>query len=518
MGIRIKLLAGLFLLVLLPLVASQAWLYRSLTQGYLKAEVDMAHQGMGRLLKAIDAQLKTHEVLLNEWANWSELAQYVTQPTSAFAEDNLTQDSIQSSHIEWMAILNLRGEQIYSVSSEANQAETVLSGVHGPVLKRAAQHDERVCGLTWQPPQWWVLCRQAIKPSSGVGDGVGLIVTGQKLHPEFARQLHALTGLEFELSHTATPSPPDSYSGPPLTTPLGMATPQMQILPQAVMVWWPLQDLSGHPAGHVALTWPRNLSEQARSDLTDVLLQMLIFIALLGLALMVMLDKVVITRIQRFTHELRAIRARSAWSERVSADGKDEIHTLQQESNQLLQLIEQQLGELQQLADTDSLTGLANRRKFQQSLDRALAIAKRHQRPVSLLVLDVDHFKLYNDHYGHPQGDVALKALAGMIQSLSKRPGDLPARLGGEEFAVLLEDTDLSQALAWAAQLQDRLKTLALVHARSPVADRMTMSMGVATWAPDEHSSDLYRRADHALYAAKAAGRNQIQAATQPAR
>jgi len=131
-------------------------------------------------------------------------------------------------------------------------------------------------------------------------------------------------------------------------------------------------------------------------------------------------------------------------------------------------------------------------------------------------VLDVDHFKRYNDHYGHVQGDVALKTVAQRLMAQSQRAGDLPARMGGEEFAVLLEDTDLRQAQDWAQLLTDRLHDDNITHPRSSVSERLTISIGLAQLAPPETADRLYHRADEALYQAKAQGRNRVVAASPP--
>ena len=163
------------------------------------------------------------------------------------------------------------------------------------------------------------------------------------------------------------------------------------------------------------------------------------------------------------------------------------------------------------LARTDGLTRLANRRAFEEGLAREWARAARHGRSMSLVMIDVDHFKLFNDTYGHQAGDHALTAIAGVIAQAVKRPGDLAARYGGEEFAIMLPDTDRQGAMLIAAAIRDGVSRLRMDHAASS-HQIVTVSAGVAMVAARSgtKAAVLVRDADAALYRAKAQGRNAI--------
>lgn len=167
--------------------------------------------------------------------------------------------------------------------------------------------------------------------------------------------------------------------------------------------------------------------------------------------------------------------------------------------------------ELRRLATVDGLTGLSNRRAFDAALEREWQRALRDGEPLALLLMDVDHFKKYNDHYGHPAGDACLQAVAGALQRMANRPADLAARYGGEEFALLLPHTTLEGAGHMAARVQDAVAALALPHAASPTRPTVSISIGVSGRMPETPPAlgpaDLLARADQALYAAKTAGR-----------
>lgn len=170
---------------------------------------------------------------------------------------------------------------------------------------------------------------------------------------------------------------------------------------------------------------------------------------------------------------------------------------------------------LRRLVAVDSLTGIANRRHFDRSLEREVRRARREGRPLSLIFLDLDEFKRFNDTYGHPRGDEVLRLVAQTLNETFRRGGDFVARYGGEEFAVVLPDVDARRAALYAERLRRRIWRLAIPYGNSSSAERVTISGGVATLAPSMKVSadQLLRAADKALYRAKCLGRNQIASA-----
>lgn len=189
-----------------------------------------------------------------------------------------------------------------------------------------------------------------------------------------------------------------------------------------------------------------------------------------------------------------------------------ELQALVEERTQALALANQQL---QLISNTDGLTGIANRRYFDQTLAHEWARAQRGQTPLSLIMLDVDVFKHFNDHYGHLAGDKCLQALAlTLAQTGGRREGDLVARFGGEEFVVLLPASDTQAAMDVAHHIQHAIQAMALPHEGAPFGI-VTVSFGVATVVPqrDQAPEELVRRADRAMYRAKQGGRNRIELA-----
>jgi diguanylate cyclase (GGDEF)-like protein len=198
---------------------------------------------------------------------------------------------------------------------------------------------------------------------------------------------------------------------------------------------------------------------------------------------------------------------------RPTADGSalvvtSDVTKHKQTEKALLGMTEQ----LKLLATTDGLTGLTNRRAFDQALDAEISRARRSGDPLSLLMVDVDRFKRYNDIYGHQAGDEVLKTVAVCLKSPLRRPGDVAARYGGEEFVAILPNTDEDGAFFIADEFRESIRALHVPHKGGDQGE-LTVSVGLATVVGVEAGvggAELVRRADEALYGAKTAGRDRV--------
>jgi diguanylate cyclase (GGDEF)-like protein/PAS domain S-box-containing protein len=191
------------------------------------------------------------------------------------------------------------------------------------------------------------------------------------------------------------------------------------------------------------------------------------------------------------------------------------------ERDELLRNLEHQVtqrtAELERLSMTDALTGIANRRHFDKALATEWARAVRSNRPLSLVLIDIDDFKLLNDSFGHVQGDMVIKTVAGFVQQVASRSSDLGARYGGDEFAMILPETDVIGAQRLADRLRELLSSFSLIDGTRPCQFKVTISQGVvgAPASRQKSATDLLLAADRGLYLAKERGKGQICAVSE---
>jgi diguanylate cyclase (GGDEF)-like protein len=238
------------------------------------------------------------------------------------------------------------------------------------------------------------------------------------------------------------------------------------------------------------------------------------FLATIFLTLLLLLW---LLRLGLFTPLRNLLRGIEAYSQghldtTIRPSGLRELYTLGNTFNEMLQRIRDDIRELERFSTLDGLTGIPNRRYFDTCMEHELNHARRLQTPLSLLYIDIDYFKRYNDRYGHLAGDEVLQQVARTIASMARRSTDVVARLGGEEFAILLPDTEAEHARLLAETLKLAVTALEIEHADSKIGAHVTLSTGVATLTPshDTQASELLGNADRALYQAKAEGRNRV--------
>lgn len=254
-----------------------------------------------------------------------------------------------------------------------------------------------------------------------------------------------------------------------------------------------------------------------------VIVAVLALVAAAALFRAVVLHRRVALRTRELETEIARRESVETELERVRADLEDRVRnrTLalelrNDESSRLRLALETANQRLKRLVAVDALTGIANRRHFDRALERELRRTRREAQPLSLIFLDIDEFKRFNDTYGHARGDDVLRSVARTLDETFRRGGDLVARYGGEEFAVVLPGVDGRRAALYAERLRRRIWRLAIAYGASQVSDRVTISGGVTTVSANHltAASELMQTADRALYRAKCLGKNRIVSAS----
>jgi diguanylate cyclase (GGDEF)-like protein len=288
---------------------------------------------------------------------------------------------------------------------------------------------------------------------------------------------------------------------------------------RALISHTPLSGKGSAPIATLEVAVPNRFQQLGRSFMW-LMSSSLLVMAVLTLAISILaVRRIVIRPLARLTAFFEAQTEEQEKILRIAAARDDEIGFLVTRADELMVKVREQRAELERLASTDRLTGLANRRSLEVHIDQELRRILRQGRlhaqrsHLAILLADVDHFKAFNDTYGHLAGDGCLRQVAEAIQSCAKRPGDLACRFGGEEFILVLPDAVASGALVVAEQVRRAVEGLGLPHSASSAGPVVTVSLGVAVAEVGEgfDLEAIIGQADQALYAAKRAGRNRVQ-------
>lgn len=505
MSLRSKILALFFACFGLMTVIAVLFLFHNLHISFNDLQKDLAKNQMERLVQNLDSELAHLNELNTDWANWDELYEFALGANPGFAESNGVL-ALKSAQLNLFGVYTPQQQPLHVVALENNAAaplnhyQTTLN----TVIPIFSHKHSRGCGISSSTTAPIMLCWQPMRKTDGSGGMVGTVVMGRLLDTQKLESLKKNGGVKFELSAPL----PGEMKKVPMQTQLAIADMQFGRSDEGVLVA-NLIGINDRPVFGIRLLFSRDIVRSGDAIIWRVVRALLLVVALSGVVLWLGLHFLLVKRLGHLGRQLNVISHTEEWSRRVEKpSGSDELVGLSSDINLLLTTIQSQMQKLEYLSQTDPLTQVANRRGFDQHLKIEMGRAAREQRPLCLLLIDADYFKRYNDHYGHPAGDAALVAIAEVLRDSISRPTDLAARLGGEEFALLLPDTNLLGAYHLAEKIHGAMAARSIEHLDSPIATHITLSIGV-TCAGNEDTTAFVARADSALYQAKAAGRAQ---------
>lgn len=260
---------------------------------------------------------------------------------------------------------------------------------------------------------------------------------------------------------------------------------------------------------------PREITRSGLHSVNYALSTLLIVLLISAVGISVLLNRNILRPLTNLKQRIQEIAFKNDYSLRIEVESNDEVGVISSELNHMLSIIEQNHKDLEDLTITDALTGVANRLALDKKLSREWNVCRRYEYSLAVLIIDIDHFKLFNDTYGHQRGDVCIRAVAQTIEECLKRSNDMVARFGGEEFVVVLPGHDVETAKQVAQLIQQSIKERNIEHEHSPFDQRLTLSIGIAAVLPSHKTSidGLIKQADAALYEAKNSGRNCIKTA-----
>ncbi len=478
-------------------------------------EADLRERS-GQVEVLLERELASLENLAQSYAEWIDTYEYLYHRQPAYVESNYSAYWLGAQRLDGVALVGLDGSMAWSSGiASLTAGPAVHPGKRDPLLYPPDFGETPLAGIAGFADYGGVLAAYAAWPVSDDAGALpprGVLVMIRKLGPELLATFAPGEGFGF------------SFLPGEQSLPTGEALVERGGDASSIVSYAPVVAPNGYLVGHWRYAMRRTWLDVARS----LMLWLTVTTILAGLGAhhlaSVTVKRSLLVPLVRIRDHL------DRFSETMSADAPlggfraDEMGELARHVNLLVDRVEGQTRELDLLAATDGLTGLANRRRLDSTLSSLrLKAGVGRRKPeersvakqgiVACCLMDVDFFKNYNDLYGHAAGDEALRHIAAAIQGGAKRPGDLPSRYGGEEFALVLPDTDEEGAVAVLERIRAAIEALAIPHAGSSAAPVVTISAGAAAMPIEERGEPLellLERADRALYAAKRSGRNRV--------
>ncbi|WP_192034522.1 diguanylate cyclase [Halomonas sp. YLGW01] len=505
-SLRYRFVLALLGVLVIALIALAGFTHIILKPELLRSEDLLAQEALARAQRAIDNEARHLDMLTKDWATWDDSYQFMRDGNPHYLASNIADATIfEDADLSAIAFLTPAGQLFWlsgldpqtgayhacaDLDARCRWARPYLDASQARIA-----HSRVGGGMAWLQthPQQALVSVQPILHSDGSGPLAGWLAMVRPMNGPTLTKLRDSTGLAISVLRASHP---------------GLEALSVQRLNDTAMRATTF--LAASPPGerlalHVEL--PR---QHLASRLKNLALGQTWTIGLLVVVLLVvllLLERIVLRPLRVFAAFTRRVRR----PERTDVPAPllarhDEIGTLARHFQQLIEFQRQQKAELVDLSERDPLTGLANRRRFDDHLESALAAEREQSQSTALLVIDIDRYKAFNDRYGHPAGDACLRQLAGVMNTHFEHPGQLVARTGGEEFMAVLPATTQASALFTADRLRAAIEALAIPHSGQVV----TISVGVACSTPERplNADGLIEAADQALYAAKAAGRN----------
>ena len=510
MGIRSKILLAFFLCFGTLAGISLHLLRSSISESHDEIERTDIAVDMDRIVQSLESSTDSLRLKTRDWAAWTEMANFVNKPNADWEKENLSLTALEAADVSVGLIYRSNGTLLTSIAPRKFRQELNLPALdvspYAPVFKEGVREPQ--CGFINTNAGLMLTCWAGIIRTDHTGDVVGTVVLGRLLDATRINRLRRQTGAPFNINMTSNmPTGLSRWRGRLSANSVGTRDFWTAADPNVYRLYFPLRDLLDEKVGLLTLDVRRRVHEQGERTYRQTRNQLIWVVLLTTMALALTLHFLLIERLRRFSRQLIDLANKSTWQTRIDIKGSDELGLVAGNVNKLLAIIESQVEGLNALSMTDALTDLSNRRAFDLRLAQEYSREQRSGKPLTLLVLDVDHFKQYNDHYGHPAGDIVLQKLGQILRLAEGRASDFAARLGGEEFCILLPETGITGARKVAEHIHQLVREAEIAHATSPIAPNLTVSIGIAL-AHDEPLEAFVERADQALYHVKHHGRN----------
>jgi diguanylate cyclase (GGDEF)-like protein len=516
---------------------------------FLKLEKYEAMQNLKRSIAAIDREIYHLDLKCKDWTVWDDTYDFVQSHSKRFITSNLNRETFTTNGLNAIFFCDTTGHTVWGNIVDLNTGKEIemrdlfpnSSGKDYPLIKPENADkplsDIHLSGILMTGLGPMLISSRPILTSENKGPSRGYAIFGQFLTENIIENLVKQTQVNFTIiTDNALIKSAIRSASEQLDQNYSFAIDRAE--ENQLHIYTVYHDIQRKPAFLIRTTIPRTIVQNGFATIRFALLS--VFIVGLGIMIIIILimKRTIITPISRLTDHVLSLAETQNYSMRLKLNRSDEVGILAREFDKMVEKIEDQTKnlifmnddliqdiskrvelerslqqanrELDNLARIDGLTEIANRRRFDECLNIEWKRTMREKQPLSLIICDVDFFKLFNDTYGHQAGDECLKAIAQLIKNSTRRPSDFSARYGGEEFAVILPNTDSKGAANIAELIRSGVQSLGILHLSSSVAHCVTLSLGISCLIPDDSLSveDLIDIADRALYEAKNQGRN----------
>lgn len=469
-------------------------------------ELESIHAGFANEFDSLDVQV-------DDWATWTETADFLRGTNPAYADDNLIPAALDALKIDMLILSGLdrlpvsailQGQTDGSVLVGQPQFMDFFGSLLGDFIPLPDNVDNRHAGFTTYKGSSYLFVTRAVYSSTREGPAAGYLTMVRQVDGKVLERISRVARVELSLLSGVSVAP--------------IAEAQWTDVFEGLQKqrYRPLMDREGQVVGVLQIRHTLDRIPE-RLDLLTILI--VAFLAILPLLLMMIISYLILTPIRRANMVVskmleigRPIQIRQSLL-------FTELNQLRDSFNNLVHLVEKQRVKLIQKSNIDGLTDIANRRAFQERLEVEWRRSMRSGSSLSVVMLDIDHFKLFNDSYGHVAGDDALIKVAQMLSSQVQRTSDFVARYGGEEFALILVGLDFDQLEQLMLNIEVALASQFIEHCSSPTSQYLTVSMGACMiktpgdWMINEEPRTLLRQADEAQYLIKHSTRSSFNIA-----
>lgn len=475
-----------------------------LKKSYIQLEEELSIKNLNRLTQVIGRDSSYIDRLLLDWSLWDDTYHFLQSGNRDYVDSNLSIDSLYNISLNFMFFYNRSGDLLWGEFYDFEKWEQIPCGGFSTtfiqqrdLLFNGDENFSRSGLLDTSMGLLFMAARPVFK-SDGSGPAAGTLIIGKVIDASFIEKMKEVVQGEFSLY---TGNRDDvlhelNISGSSF---------KMEKEENTIHLYRALEDMEGRKTLVLESVTDRNIWRYGKKVTTLFIDLILVIIGLFTLVILILIRFIFINPLHKITDFLRSWKKESGSPVGLETERVDEIGTLSRGINSFSR-------ELQDMATTDSLTGLHNRHLMDSLIPGIWNIMSRDRSEITIILLDIDFFKKYNDTYGHQAGDKCLKELGFILKSSIKRSTDMIIRYGGEEFLLILPATALEGGLIIANKVQDLLQKKSLEHRSSEVSGHVTVSIGIASAFPNrENNLDLLiENADAALYESKESGRNRI--------